>query len=118
MASPYSLTNGTNGTNGGQLGKLLGDIVRTLIPVVMAVFALYQVNVTHREQAEADHVEIARLREDVAYLLAHFASKDDVKDLIQPLREASTDEKAAIRDLERWLRDQQTGRGYGRQQPN
>lgn len=118
MASQYSLAAGSNGTNGTQLGRLFGDVVRTMIPIVMAAFAIYQTNVTHREQEEALRVEVQQLKDTVTYINTRYVSRDDMRDLLEPMREASTDQKAAIRDLENWLRNQQGGRGNGHQQPN
>jgi hypothetical protein len=119
MASQYSLTNGTNGSNGvgTLLARILGDALKVLIPIVMAGYAIYQNNVSGRERDEATRVEVQQLKSDVAYMKEHYVSREEVRDLLEPLRGAGADTRNAIRDIENFLRNQQ-GRGYGRQQSN
>lgn len=117
MGSPYGDARASNGNNGA-LSKILTDALKVLVPIIMAAYAIYQNNITGHERDEAIKVDVEHMKADVAFINGHYISRDEVKDLLQPLRDASTDERATLRDMEKWIRDQAAGRGYGRQQPN
>lgn len=117
MGSPYGISGASNGNNGA-ISRILTDALKVLVPIIMAAYAIYQNNVTGHERDEATKVDVERMKHDVETISKNYISRDEVKDLLQPLREASTDERATLRDMEKWIRDQAAGRVYGRQQPN
>lgn len=114
MASTYSLTNDkpNNGAGNGQALITLLSALLKLVPILMAGYAIYQTNIAGAQKEEANRVEIAQLKDEVKQLQdAHFLTRDDVKDILEPLKQGVADQKDVLRDIQNWLREH-GGRGH------